>query len=61
MLQTVRAVSEPMLASHFGEDIIDPLFAKYAKHVAQHLAAEKTKHMNVVIFLTIFSGEYLNS
>lgn len=26
-----RAVSEPMLASHFGEDIIDPLFAKYNK------------------------------
>ncbi|KAJ4717088.1 Carboxyl methyltransferase [Melia azedarach] len=48
----IRAVAEPMLANHFGDFIIDPLFAKYATHVAEHLAVEKTKHVNIVISLT---------
>ncbi|XP_010545932.1 PREDICTED: salicylate/benzoate carboxyl methyltransferase-like [Tarenaya hassleriana] len=32
----IRAVSEPMLVAHFGQDIVDPLFAKYARHVSMH-------------------------
>lgn len=48
----IRAITETMLATHFGEGIINPLFAKYAKHVADHLALEKTKYINLVISMT---------
>ncbi|KAA8520355.1 hypothetical protein F0562_014611 [Nyssa sinensis] len=48
----VRAVLEPLFASHFGDSIIDNLFEKYAKHVAEHLSMEKTKFFNIVISLT---------
>ncbi|KAJ4717090.1 Carboxyl methyltransferase [Melia azedarach] len=48
----IRAAAESMLGNHFGHSIIDPLFAKYAIHVAEHLAVEKTKHINIVISMT---------
>ncbi|PWA74403.1 salicylic acid carboxyl methyltransferase [Artemisia annua] len=48
----VRAVTEPLLTSHFGSSIIDRVFTKYAKHVAEHLAKKKTRHINIVISLT---------
>ncbi|KAH7560663.1 hypothetical protein JRO89_XS10G0065400 [Xanthoceras sorbifolium] len=49
----IRAVTEPMLlACHFGKSIIDTLFNRYANHVAQHLAVEKTKHINIVVSMT---------
>uniref|UniRef100_A0A5B7AQH7 Uncharacterized protein n=1 Tax=Davidia involucrata TaxID=16924 RepID=A0A5B7AQH7_DAVIN len=48
----IRAVMEPQLASHFGDSIIDNLFERYAKHVAEHLSMEKTKYFNIVISLT---------
>ncbi|GAY66730.1 hypothetical protein CUMW_251150 [Citrus unshiu] len=49
---STRVVAEPMLASHFGNAIIDPLFAQFATLVAEHLAVEKTKHINLVISMT---------
>ncbi|KAL5831838.1 hypothetical protein ACOSQ4_017192 [Xanthoceras sorbifolium] len=49
----IRAVTEPMLlACHFGKSIIDTLFNRYASHVAQHLAVEKTKYINIVVSMT---------
>ncbi|KAL5831816.1 hypothetical protein ACOSQ4_017170 [Xanthoceras sorbifolium] len=49
----VRAGTEPMLlACHFGKSIIDTLFNRYANHVAQHLAVEKTKFIEIVISMT---------
>ncbi|KAK4840913.1 hypothetical protein QYF36_021319 [Acer negundo] len=48
----IRAVSEPMLATHIGENIIDILFTRYAHHVADHLAVEKTKFINIVVSMT---------
>lgn len=48
----VRAVTESMLANHFGEEIIDELFAKYAENVGEHLANEKTKHVNIIFSMT---------
>ncbi|CAH2074177.1 unnamed protein product [Thlaspi arvense] len=33
----IRAVSEPLLVAHFGDAIIDILFNKLARHVAQHV------------------------
>lgn len=48
----IRAVTEPILASHFGQGVIDTLFRSYAKHVAEHLALEKTKFINLVVSIT---------
>ncbi|KAM0071839.1 putative methyltransferase [Helianthus debilis subsp. tardiflorus] len=49
----VRAVTEPLLTSHFGNSIdIDALFKKFGKHLAEHLANKKTRHLNIVISLT---------
>ncbi|XP_059648673.1 benzoate carboxyl methyltransferase-like [Cornus florida] len=46
-----RAIWEPILANHFGETVIDELFARFAKHVAEHLSAEKAKIFSIVISL----------
>ncbi|KAI3741181.1 hypothetical protein L1987_58848 [Smallanthus sonchifolius] len=47
----VRAGTEPMLVSHFGKSIIDKLFQKYGKHVAQHQSNKKSRFFNFVISL----------
>ncbi|KAK1435713.1 hypothetical protein QVD17_01479 [Tagetes erecta] len=49
--KVVRAFTEPLLTSHFGKSIIDEVFEKYGKHVAQHLATNKTRFCNFVISL----------
>lgn len=48
----IRAVSEPMLAAHFGEDIIDTLFDKYAHHVTKHASCRNKTSVTLVISLT---------
>ncbi|EOA30802.1 hypothetical protein CARUB_v10013946mg [Capsella rubella] len=48
----IRAVSEPMLAAHFGEDIIDTLFDKYAHHVTQHANCRNRTSVSHVVSLT---------
>ncbi|PAN25070.1 hypothetical protein PAHAL_4G272400 [Panicum hallii] len=45
----IRAVTEPLIASHFGETILDTLFKEYAQRVAKHLEKEKTKHAVIVL------------
>lgn len=51
--KVVRAVSEPMLTSHFGNSInIDVLFQKFQMRVAEDLAKKKTRYFNIVISLT---------
>ncbi|KVG72834.1 SAM dependent carboxyl methyltransferase [Cynara cardunculus var. scolymus] len=47
-----RAVAEPLLTSHFGNSIIDVLFNKFERHVAEHLANKKTRYFNILISLT---------
>ncbi|RWV84554.1 hypothetical protein GW17_00053721, partial [Ensete ventricosum] len=47
----VRAVYESLIAHHFGDAILDELFARYAEKVARHLLKEKTKHTVLVIAL----------
>ncbi|KAK8504738.1 hypothetical protein V6N12_046987 [Hibiscus sabdariffa] len=49
----IRAIMEPMLASHFGETIIDDLFTRYAQHVGEHLLHEKTKYVNIILVMTM--------
>jgi len=50
--QCMRAVAEPMLVSHFGEDIIEEVFTRYQQILSDRMAKEKTKFFNVTILLT---------
>lgn len=43
MGKTVRAVLEPLLATHFGYNCMDKLFERYAIHVTEHLSQKKNK------------------
>ncbi|KAK3034291.1 hypothetical protein RJ639_034095 [Escallonia herrerae] len=52
LAKTIRAVTEPLLISHFGNFRIDDLFERYAAHAAEHLAKEKTTYFNIVVSLT---------
>ncbi|XP_071724898.1 probable methyltransferase TCM_000331 [Rutidosis leptorrhynchoides] len=45
----IRAVTEAMLVSHFGDAIIEDLFISYAKHVGQNWLEEKVKSTKIVI------------
>uniref|UniRef100_A0A0E0DZS2 Uncharacterized protein n=1 Tax=Oryza meridionalis TaxID=40149 RepID=A0A0E0DZS2_9ORYZ len=47
----IRAVSEPLLASHFGEYILDKLFQRFAQIVERHLAKENAKYSVIVLSL----------
>ncbi|KAK6258294.1 SAM dependent carboxyl methyltransferase - like 8 [Theobroma cacao] len=42
----MRAVAEPLLASHFGEAIIDEVFRRYRDIVANRMSKEKTEFVN---------------
>ncbi|PIA36696.1 hypothetical protein AQUCO_03300127v1 [Aquilegia coerulea] len=50
--RTVRAVTESMLVSHFGEEILEELFDKYAKYVGQYIGKEKNKYVNLIMSMT---------
>ena len=45
----IRAISESLLADHFGEAIINDLFERYAERIGEHLSMEKTKNFNIII------------
>ncbi|KAJ0249464.1 Salicylate/benzoate carboxyl methyltransferase [Hirschfeldia incana] len=47
----IRAVTEPMLVAHFGEDIIDILFDRYAHHVAKHASCRNKTSVTLVVSL----------
>lgn len=49
--KAIRAVTESMLASHFGNSVIDSLFERYAKYVTEYLTKEKTVFHDAVISL----------
>ncbi|KAJ0507959.1 putative salicylate carboxymethyltransferase [Helianthus annuus] len=48
----LRVALEPLLVSHFGSSIIDVLFKKFEKHVAEYLFKKKIRHFFVTITLT---------
>lgn len=48
----IRAVSEPLLVAHFGEDIINILFNKFARHVSQHAGCRNKTTVSIVVSLT---------
>ncbi|KAM7267230.1 hypothetical protein ACFE04_009396 [Oxalis oulophora] len=46
-----RALTEPLLASHFGDHIIDNLFSKFAKHMSKKSLLEDIKATPIMISL----------
>ncbi|PWA64613.1 S-adenosyl-L-methionine-dependent methyltransferases superfamily protein [Artemisia annua] len=50
--KVVRAYTEPLLRTQFGNSIIDTVFKRYEKHAAEYLANKKTRYFNLVISLT---------
>jgi jasmonate O-methyltransferase len=47
----IRAVLEPLIVDHFGEDIIEELFMLYASIVAKHLEKAKAKYPIITVSL----------
>ncbi|MCL7049929.1 hypothetical protein MKW94_001067 [Papaver nudicaule] len=48
----VRAVSEPLLANHFGQEMMDRLYARLGERIAEYASKEKTELTNIVISMT---------
>ncbi|KAK7260230.1 hypothetical protein RIF29_26105 [Crotalaria pallida] len=49
MAKSIRAVLEPLLETVFGKDIMDELFSRFAKKVAQLLEYETLELTNLVV------------
>jgi jasmonate O-methyltransferase len=47
----IRAVLEPLIVDHFGEEIIEDLFVEYGSIVAEHLEKAKAKYPIIVVSL----------
>ncbi|XP_074561890.1 anthranilate O-methyltransferase 3-like [Curcuma longa] len=47
----MRAALGPMIAHHFGEEVLDEVFSKYAANLSGHLLQEKTKYVFLIILL----------
>ncbi|PIA36719.1 hypothetical protein AQUCO_03300137v1, partial [Aquilegia coerulea] len=51
MSRLVRAVTESMIVSHFGEEIVEDLFLKYAEYADKYMK-EKSNYVNLVMTVT---------
>ncbi|KAL6212888.1 hypothetical protein ACLB2K_018103 [Fragaria x ananassa] len=51
--KTIRAVVESMIEAHFGIEIMDDLFRRYAELVTKHLLETRTKYINLCKILSI--------
>lgn len=51
MAASMRAVSEPILAAHFGEEVMDGLFERFASKVSQYLELNKGEYLNILVSL----------
>uniref|UniRef100_A0A0A9H7U4 Benzoate carboxyl methyltransferase n=1 Tax=Arundo donax TaxID=35708 RepID=A0A0A9H7U4_ARUDO len=49
--QCIRAVVEPLITHHFGEEILGDLFDMFARNVAKHLQKVKTRYPVIVLSL----------
>lgn len=47
----IRAVQESMLASHFGDEVLDKMFDTYGRIVDEELAKEDIKYITFVVVL----------
>ncbi|XP_010263596.1 PREDICTED: jasmonate O-methyltransferase [Nelumbo nucifera] len=52
VVKTVRAVVESMLASHFGEEIMDELFSRYGNIVSDYMSRKRAKYDNMIVSMT---------
>ena len=48
--KSIRAVQEPMLATHFGPDIMDPLFQRFMQIIAAD--SREVEHVALLVSLT---------
>ncbi|MCL7029727.1 hypothetical protein MKW94_001660 [Papaver nudicaule] len=48
----LRAVTEPLVANHFGEEIMDELYGRFRERIEEYAAKEKTQYTNFVISTT---------
>ncbi|XP_030459933.1 salicylate carboxymethyltransferase-like [Syzygium oleosum] len=51
LAKCMRAVTEPLLIDHFGEEIIDEVFKKYEALLVDRMSKEKNAFVNVIISL----------
>ncbi|RZC51743.1 hypothetical protein C5167_020168 [Papaver somniferum] len=47
-----RATSKPLLANHFGKEVMDKLFGRCRERIAEYATTEKTVFANLVISMT---------
>ncbi|KAI3669577.1 hypothetical protein L6452_40823 [Arctium lappa] len=52
MGKCMRAVAEPLLLSHFGETMIEEVFARYTNIISNRMSKEKTSLINVTVSMT---------
>ncbi|KAK2632336.1 hypothetical protein EUGRSUZ_L01687 [Eucalyptus grandis] len=45
----IRAVSESILATHFGEEVMDGLFERFASKVSQYMELHEGEHFNILV------------
>lgn len=46
---TIRAVFESILTTHFGEEIMDGLFEKFASKVSQYMKLHEGEYFNILV------------
>jgi len=51
-LQHIRAGIEPLLTSHFGENVIEEIFNRYKKILSDRISKKRTSTTNLTITLT---------
>jgi jasmonate O-methyltransferase len=52
LAQCIRAVAEPLLVSHFGEDVTEEVFNHFQKNVIDYMPKDRTTVTNITIALT---------
>ncbi|KAI3941873.1 hypothetical protein MKW98_009083 [Papaver atlanticum] len=52
MSNIFREVSEPLLANHFREEIMDQLYGRFRERMEEYATQEKTEFINLVISMT---------
>ncbi|KAJ0733203.1 putative salicylate carboxymethyltransferase [Helianthus annuus] len=52
MSKCMRAVAEPLLLSHFGESIMEEVFARYTNVIKNRMLIEDAKLVNVTVSMT---------